>query len=80
MVITIKLFGIAAEHAGERAIQLDVSDHCDLSELQAKLRTTFPKLESIVHFSIAVNRAYVKQNMSINANDEIALIPPVSGG
>lgn len=80
MVITIKLFGIAAENAGERTMQLDVSEDCDLLELQEKLKASFPQLESIVHFSIAVNRAYVKQNMRINANDEIALIPPVSGG
>jgi molybdopterin converting factor subunit 1 len=80
MVITIKLFGIAAEHAGERSIQLEVSNQCDLLELQEKLKTSFPKLESIVHFSIAVNRAYVKDNRLIKSEDEIALIPPVSGG
>jgi len=80
MVIKIKLFGVAAEQAGQRTIELDVSNQCDLLELQSKLKLSFPKLESIVNFSIAVNRSYVKENCLINAHDEIALIPPVSGG
>jgi molybdopterin converting factor subunit 1 len=80
MVINIKLFGIAAEQAGERTIQLEVSERCDLNELRESLKNKFPKLESIVHFSIAINKAYAKENRMINSNDEIALIPPVSGG
>jgi molybdopterin converting factor subunit 1 len=80
MVINIKLFGIAAEQAGQRTVQLDVSDQCDLHELQSKLKLSFPKLESIVNFSIAVNQAYAKENCLIHAHDEIAFIPPVSGG
>jgi molybdopterin synthase sulfur carrier subunit len=80
MVINIKLFGIAAEQAGERTIQLDVTEQCDLYELQNKLKESFPKLESVVNFSIAINRSYTKENCVINQHDEIALIPPVSGG
>jgi molybdopterin synthase sulfur carrier subunit len=51
-----------------------------LYELQNKLKESFPKLESVVNFSIAINRAYTKENCVINQHDEIALIPPVSGG
>lgn len=80
MVVQIKLFGIAAESAGQRTIELEVSDQCDLFELKRKLQDKFPTLESIVPYSVAVNRAYAKQNISINQNDELALIPPVSGG
>jgi len=40
----------------------------------------FPKLSNQNNFSIAVNMEYATDDIMLQENDEIALIPPVSGG
>jgi molybdopterin synthase sulfur carrier subunit len=42
--------------------------------------TNYPALEKLRSLFIAVNQQYAEDNQSINETDEIALIPPVSGG
>ena len=80
MVIKVLLFGQAAEMAGSRSIEIDFYGEVYTNDLVEKLGEKFPSLVASIPFSIAVNRKYIKENMSISTNDEIALIPPVSGG
>ncbi|MNL69681.1 ThiS family protein [compost metagenome] len=51
-----------------------------VGELRAKLYDQYPSLEKLNSLMIAVNKNYAADDVLINATDEIALIPPVSGG
>ena len=51
-----------------------------VGELKLELMARFPEMKSLNSLLVAVNNAYAKDDMVIKEKDEIALIPPVSGG
>ncbi|MGC1242188.1 MAG: MoaD/ThiS family protein [Chryseosolibacter sp.] len=48
--------------------------------MRSALKQRYPSLLDIRSLMIAVNNAYAEDDLSIADSDEIALIPPVSGG
>lgn len=80
MKIKIKAFGIAREIAGKGEWDLEVADSTSLDDLRFDLMQHYPRLKTVVQFSLALNQTYVFENMILNDGDEIAIIPPVSGG
>jgi molybdopterin converting factor small subunit len=74
----IKCFGMIAEVVGATYI-LENFDGGDAELLKSNLCEKFPKLSQLT-FSIAVNRVISSDHTSISQNDEIALLPPFSGG
>ena len=55
----------------------------NLENLKKFLLIKYPKLEKFINEDLlrfAVNYNYVSENITINAKDEIAIFPPVSGG
>ncbi|MEZ4798347.1 MAG: MoaD/ThiS family protein [Flavobacteriales bacterium] len=80
MKIVIKAFGIAREIAGKQQWEVIVDDHFTIDELRALLIEELPKLKTIIQFSLAKNQVYVVTNEQLSEGDEIAIIPPVSGG
>lgn len=75
----IKAFGITKEILGkkETVIQADVTT---VEELKNHLFTSYPKLAGLKSLFVAVNHNYAEGGQTIAETDEIALIPPVSGG
>ena len=49
-------------------------------ELKESLEMQFPRLKQLPAYLIAVNNEYASTVTAINSNDEVAIIPPVSGG
>ncbi|MCI0706988.1 MAG: MoaD/ThiS family protein [Ignavibacteriae bacterium] len=81
MNITLKLFSIAKDLAGfdERQVQFNEGDRAEavLRHL-AGLNPRFEQWHSSVR--LAVNLEYVSNNHPLQDGDEVAVIPPVSGG
>lgn len=75
--MTIKLFGIFAEKIGSR--QIDIPFCNDLETLTQYFSKAYPDLNQF-QFAVAVNREIVHQNCLLKNEDEIALLPPFSGG
>ena len=80
MKIKILAFGIAREICGSRSFDLEVPDDFDTESLQLLLNQKYPELQRLSTWQLAVNETYVNQNTAIRAGDEIAILPPVSGG
>jgi len=40
----------------------------------------YPEFEKLRHLALAVNSEYVQDDLIISENDEVVIIPPVSGG
>ena len=78
-MIKVKCFGVAREIVDNDYFELDQSG-LSVKELRSILYSTYPKFSKIKGFMIAVNQEYATEEMAVNANDEIAIIPPVSGG
>ncbi|MGD9558311.1 MAG: MoaD/ThiS family protein [Mangrovibacterium sp.] len=76
-LLRIKMFGVVAEKTGTGNMTISFVDQTD--HLRALLLEKYPQLEG-VEFVFAVNRQIVHQNTWLGQNDEIALLPPFSGG
>ena len=80
MKINILAFGIAKDIVNNTAFELEVADQTSVADLKAQLCTIYPAFEQLRTLAIAVNTAYQTDDYIINANDEVVIIPPVSGG
>lgn len=78
----VLLFGIAKDIVGKSQLQFSESDKVpnSVSELKQLISETYPEFSKLSSLAIAVNSEYAADNVSLNRNDEIAIIPPVSGG
>lgn len=81
MKISIKLFAAAAQLAGGRSIDVEVTDQATVSDLRRCLIDQHPALAPLAnHMMVAVDHQYAPNETRLDASAEIALIPPVSGG
>lgn len=80
MEIEILNFGIAREICGSSSIRLQTPDHLDCAGLRAMLLEKYPRFGDLSSFLLAINEEFATPEQLINAGDEVAIIPPVSGG
>lgn len=80
MEIKILFFGITADFAGSNSNMLNCEENITVKELKIALSTHYPKLKNISEFAVAVNEEYAEDDLILNENDIVAIIPPVSGG
>jgi molybdopterin converting factor subunit 1 len=81
MNVVVKLFAAARELAGQSQIGLELPAGADVSTVRQALIKRAPQLAPLAARSmIALNAEYVPDAASIVDGDELALIPPVSGG
>jgi molybdopterin synthase sulfur carrier subunit len=79
MKINILLFGVLTEITGETHLQVEAEKITDLNELHTYLVNQYPGLGQKT-FQYAVNQAISSAGQPVYAGDEIALLPPFSGG
>lgn len=81
MKLNILAFGIAKDIFGQRAIEMSFPEtSLSVGILAEKLKENYPKLSAIKSFMLAVNNEYAEPGQLISEGDEVAVIPPVSGG
>ena len=80
MKITILAFGIAKDIFGASAIDIEVGTDATTLQLKTILEGTYPRLKQLASYMVAVNNEYADDASPITEADEIAIIPPVSGG
>ncbi len=78
-MIKVKLFGIARDIVGSSTLELDKAGGT-VADLLTKVKTDYPDFVKLTSLLVAVNEEYAEMDAPINENDEVALIPPVSGG
>jgi molybdopterin synthase sulfur carrier subunit len=75
----VKAFGITKDILGARENIVELEGGT-VGSLRKALKNKYPSLLDIRSLMIAVNNTYAEDNLPITESDEIALIPPVSGG
>jgi molybdopterin converting factor subunit 1 len=79
MKFTIKTFGIVRDILGGREVLLDING-ATVGDLRRYLSSRHPGLNDLNSLFIAVNQNYAGDHTELKETDEIAIIPPVSGG
>ena len=76
----ILAFGIVKDIFSDSMIDIDLNNESTVEALQALLEKKYPQLNQLGSYMIAINNEYASAGDTIHANDEVAIIPPVSGG
>lgn len=82
MNIKVLLFAYLKEQVNQSVLEFELDEGSTLSHLKQSLESSYPVLEqSISDCRFAVNHEYSNNlNQVLKNYDEVALIPPVSGG
>lgn len=80
MEITVLAFGIAKDIFGGSTTDVELLDGATTADLKAALELRYPRLKQLASYMVAVNNEYADDAGAITMQDEVALIPPVSGG
>jgi molybdopterin synthase catalytic subunit len=76
MRVRVRLFAVLRERAGARELELDLPEGARVQDALAAVG----ELAAGLPLVMAINREYADGDAVLHADDELALIPPVSGG
>jgi len=79
MKIRVRFFASCREAAGKDQMELTVPSDETVSGILKKVQQDFPGL-SLGNVMVAVNQEFTKPDTKLHEGDEVAFIPPVSGG
>jgi molybdopterin converting factor subunit 1 len=81
MRVTVRLFARLRELAGAGELSLDVAEPATVADVWAALTGAHPDLAPYAGaMSCAVNEEYARLATPVRDGDEVAFLPPVSGG
>ena len=82
MHVTVKLFAALRDRAGTGHLDLDVPEGADAAAVMAAAGEATGTTDVLARLPVALagNRAYADPSAVVRDGDEVALIPPVSGG
>src|SRR3990172_9935885 len=81
MKAKVRLFARLADLAGTRETEVELGEGLSVAEAFRVLCRRFPEMaDHAGSLMYAVNAEYVSPDPPLRAGDELALIPPVSGG
>ncbi len=81
MRVTVRLFARLREIAGAEALTRDVPEGSSAANLWAALAAEWPAMRAFdTTVSCAVNAEYARMPRVLAEGDEVAFLPPVSGG
>jgi MoaE-MoaD fusion protein len=81
MRVQVLLFGMLKDIAGASALDVELRDGASVRDLLEACERRFPTMKKLLpSIAVAVNQQYSACGATLKAEDEIALLPPVSGG
>lgn len=79
MKVKIRFFASYRERVGASQTELELSEVKTISDLLQMVRRDFPELPD-APILVAINAEFVAPSYELHEGDEVALMPPVSGG
>ena len=81
MKVTLLFFASARETAGARETTWELPEGMTAGQLKRELGRRYPAMAALVQvLSVAVGAEYVDDEVVLHEGDQVAIIPPVSGG
>jgi MoaE-MoaD fusion protein len=81
MLVRILFFGVLKDLAGQGGESLNLPDNATLGDVLSHYEARIPRLKELApSIAMSVNQEYAGPKAKLSQGDEIALLPPVSGG
>ena len=80
MKLEVRLFASLREEVGRETVALELGNPATVADLLRVFSDTYPQARSVGQAIVAVNQEVADREAPVEAADEIALLPPVSGG
>jgi molybdopterin synthase catalytic subunit len=81
MQVKVLFFGQLKEVVGAPEEQIELPEGASVADLFARYQQRFPRLEEFrPSIAVAVNQEYTDSAAALRTGDEVAFVPPVSGG
>lgn len=80
MEIELILYGIARDIVGQPRLKMEIQEGTTVGIFLLQIKSSYPEFGNLKSLLVAVNDEYVDNDYMIKAEDEIVLVPPVSGG
>ena len=81
MKITVQLFAGVSELLGKRHVTLDMAEGATVSLLWDQLTSEYPRVTPFLSSLVcAIDEEFVSSEHPLRDGDEVAIIPPISGG
>lgn len=80
MKVNVLAFGIAKDIFGGSSVDVELPEQGTTASLKQSLESRYPRLKHLASYMVAVNNEYAEDEGILTERDEIAIIPPVSGG
>jgi molybdopterin converting factor subunit 1 len=81
MQVRLRFFASAREAMGRSELAYELADGATVDDLLARLRAEYPRFAALPReMMVSVNLEYRQPEYALGAGDEVAFIPPVSGG
>lgn len=81
MRVTVRLFGPVREAVGAKELHVQLPHAANAATLRALLAEKHPELAAFgARLRVSVNREFAAEDASLADGDEVAFLPPVSGG
>jgi molybdopterin converting factor subunit 1 len=81
MTLTVLLFAALRDSAGAEAVAVEMPADGTVADLRRRLAVLHPALAPLLARSaVAVNHDFADDALALRPGDEVAVIPPVSGG
>jgi len=80
--VTVLYFAFVHETNRKKKEIMELSTNTSIKELLSIIRTRYPNIKNIKNIKISINYRIVNSNSSsvLKNDDEVALLPPISGG
>ena len=80
MTILVKLFALGRELIGKNELKIQLQTGATVQDVLDQLGQDYQDFSRLSSFMIAVNMEYSETSHVLQDGDEVAIIPPVSGG
>lgn len=80
MKIQLLAFGLAKDIIGQQRLEMELEEGISSEAFELHLKEVYPSMGESLSIRLAVNETYVQEAITLKDGDEVALIPPVSGG
>lgn len=79
--VRVRLFAILRERAGTDSLDIVLEDGARVKDVLSEIELRFPALSALLPgCAVALNGSLADLNEKISNEDEVAILPPVSGG
>ena len=81
MTVNVLLFASVGEAAGTGKVSMTLEPGATAAEVVARVKDAHSDVAGLIDAcAVAVNQAFVQKTYALKDGDEVAIIPPVSGG